>query len=153
MDMDAMVTDSHQLMMSEEQRHHLFKVRQESLVFPFTLHWLQGSWSTPHSLRCVWGFLHPGGLCYCQEGCFSVQINRKPDSKILTFQLDMLSWQVLDCCVPLGSGANVPPRYWIYNVDTAQGHKTLSTFWINLFPLFKHLKCWQQKDVNKDRNR
>lgn len=27
MDMDAMVTDSHQLMMSEEQRHHLFKVR------------------------------------------------------------------------------------------------------------------------------
>lgn len=28
MDMDAMVTDSHQLMMSEEQRHHLFKVRQ-----------------------------------------------------------------------------------------------------------------------------
>lgn len=26
MDMDAMVTDSHQLMMSEEQRHHLFKV-------------------------------------------------------------------------------------------------------------------------------
>ncbi|KAK1894508.1 A-kinase anchor protein 6 [Dissostichus eleginoides] len=25
MDMDAMVTDSHQLMMSEEQRHHLFK--------------------------------------------------------------------------------------------------------------------------------
>lgn len=29
MDMDAMVTDSHQLMMSEEQRHHLFKVRQD----------------------------------------------------------------------------------------------------------------------------
>lgn len=28
MDMDAMVTDSHQLMMSEEQRHHLFKVRR-----------------------------------------------------------------------------------------------------------------------------
>ena len=27
MDMDAMVTDSHQLMMSEEQRHHLYKVR------------------------------------------------------------------------------------------------------------------------------
>uniref|UniRef100_A0A8D3B9B2 A kinase (PRKA) anchor protein 6 n=1 Tax=Scophthalmus maximus TaxID=52904 RepID=A0A8D3B9B2_SCOMX len=27
MDMDAMVVDSHQLMMSEEQRHHLFKVR------------------------------------------------------------------------------------------------------------------------------
>uniref|UniRef100_A0A3Q3EIQ2 A-kinase anchoring protein 6 n=1 Tax=Labrus bergylta TaxID=56723 RepID=A0A3Q3EIQ2_9LABR len=27
MDMDAMVMDSHQLMMSEEQRHHLFKVR------------------------------------------------------------------------------------------------------------------------------
>lgn len=26
MDMDAMVTDSHQLMMSEEQRHQLFKV-------------------------------------------------------------------------------------------------------------------------------
>ena len=26
MDMDAMVMDSHQLMMSEEQRHHLFKV-------------------------------------------------------------------------------------------------------------------------------
>uniref|UniRef100_A0A668RAQ9 A kinase (PRKA) anchor protein 6 n=1 Tax=Oreochromis aureus TaxID=47969 RepID=A0A668RAQ9_OREAU len=26
MDMDAMVTDSHQLMLSEEQRHHLFKV-------------------------------------------------------------------------------------------------------------------------------
>uniref|UniRef100_A0A3Q3KSQ9 A kinase (PRKA) anchor protein 6 n=1 Tax=Mastacembelus armatus TaxID=205130 RepID=A0A3Q3KSQ9_9TELE len=26
MDMDAMVTDSHQLMMSEEQRHHLFKL-------------------------------------------------------------------------------------------------------------------------------
>ncbi|AWP15887.1 putative A-kinase anchor protein 6, partial [Scophthalmus maximus] len=25
MDMDAMVVDSHQLMMSEEQRHHLFK--------------------------------------------------------------------------------------------------------------------------------
>uniref|UniRef100_A0A3B4BEM5 A kinase (PRKA) anchor protein 6 n=1 Tax=Periophthalmus magnuspinnatus TaxID=409849 RepID=A0A3B4BEM5_9GOBI len=28
MDMDAMVTDSHQLMMSEEQRHHLFKVKR-----------------------------------------------------------------------------------------------------------------------------
>ena len=28
MDMDTMVTDSHQLMMSEEQRHHLFKVRR-----------------------------------------------------------------------------------------------------------------------------
>lgn len=27
MDMDAMVTDSHQLMMSEEQRHQLFKVK------------------------------------------------------------------------------------------------------------------------------
>lgn len=31
MDMDAMVTDSHQLMMSEEQRHHLFKVRRALL--------------------------------------------------------------------------------------------------------------------------
>lgn len=39
MDMDAMVTDSHQLMMSEEQRHHLFKVRhgypgRKALSFP-----------------------------------------------------------------------------------------------------------------------
>uniref|UniRef100_A0A3B5L1Q6 Uncharacterized protein n=1 Tax=Xiphophorus couchianus TaxID=32473 RepID=A0A3B5L1Q6_9TELE len=32
MDMDAMVTDSHQLMMSEEQRHHLFKVRWTLLM-------------------------------------------------------------------------------------------------------------------------
>lgn len=34
MDMDAMVTDSHQLMMSEEQRHHLFKVRRAHLSVP-----------------------------------------------------------------------------------------------------------------------
>ncbi|KAM8917640.1 A-kinase anchor protein 6 [Spinachia spinachia] len=32
MDMDAMVTDSHQLMMSEEQRHHLFKSSHAELV-------------------------------------------------------------------------------------------------------------------------
>lgn len=35
MDMDAMVTDSHQLMMSEEQRHHLFKVRRALLCVCF----------------------------------------------------------------------------------------------------------------------
>uniref|UniRef100_A0A3Q1G2E0 A kinase (PRKA) anchor protein 6 n=1 Tax=Acanthochromis polyacanthus TaxID=80966 RepID=A0A3Q1G2E0_9TELE len=32
MDMDAMVTDSHQLMMSEEQRHHLFKSSYTELM-------------------------------------------------------------------------------------------------------------------------
>nr|XP_046268848.1 A-kinase anchor protein 6 isoform X2 [Scatophagus argus] len=32
MDMDAMVTDSHQLMMSEEQRHHLFKSSHAELM-------------------------------------------------------------------------------------------------------------------------
>ncbi|XP_069008920.1 A-kinase anchor protein 6 [Embiotoca jacksoni] len=32
MDMDAMVTDSHQLMMSEEQRHHLFKSSHTELM-------------------------------------------------------------------------------------------------------------------------
>ncbi|XP_034418666.1 A-kinase anchor protein 6 [Cyclopterus lumpus] len=32
MDMDAMVTDSHQLMMSEEQRHHLFKSSHAELT-------------------------------------------------------------------------------------------------------------------------
>uniref|UniRef100_A0A087XY89 A-kinase anchoring protein 6 n=1 Tax=Poecilia formosa TaxID=48698 RepID=A0A087XY89_POEFO len=32
MDMDAMVTDSHQLMMSEEQRHHLFKSSLDELL-------------------------------------------------------------------------------------------------------------------------
>ncbi|KAK1894687.1 A-kinase anchor protein 6 [Dissostichus eleginoides] len=32
MDMDAMVTDSHQLMMSEEQRHHLFKSSHAELL-------------------------------------------------------------------------------------------------------------------------
>uniref|UniRef100_A0A3B4Z8A5 A kinase (PRKA) anchor protein 6 n=1 Tax=Stegastes partitus TaxID=144197 RepID=A0A3B4Z8A5_9TELE len=36
MDMDAMVTDSHQLMMSEEQRHHLFKVRRELFCMKFS---------------------------------------------------------------------------------------------------------------------
>ena len=38
MDMDAMVTDSHQLMMSEEQRQQLFKVK------------VLLSWSPPHTL-------------------------------------------------------------------------------------------------------
>uniref|UniRef100_A0A3P9AUS2 A kinase (PRKA) anchor protein 6 n=1 Tax=Maylandia zebra TaxID=106582 RepID=A0A3P9AUS2_9CICH len=34
MDMDAMVTDSHQLMLSEEQRHHLFKVNMRLMLLP-----------------------------------------------------------------------------------------------------------------------